>query len=172
MEISQERLDLALRQLRPSDWERFERFASTFLASEWTDLRTMASPSGDGGRDSELFSPKGKSNVVIQYSIQQDWTSKVRKTVKRLKETFLDARILIFLSNQLIGAKSDELKRELSDEEIFLDVRDKSWFVERTNLDGNRSAAAAELARVIVDPFLESKSPTQNFVKDCRAFAA
>jgi hypothetical protein len=93
----------------------------------------------------------------MQYSIRQDWSSKIRETLKRLKDSFPDARILIFMSNQLIGAKSDELKKELSNEGLFLDVRDKSWFVERTNLNSNRSAAAAELARVIVDPFLESK---------------
>jgi hypothetical protein len=40
---------------------------------------------------------------------------------------------------------------------LYLDVRDRSWFVDRTNLDKNRSAAAAELARVVVDPLLESK---------------
>jgi hypothetical protein len=48
---------LALDRLKPSDWEDFERLASDFLAAEFTNLRTMAHPSGDGGRDSELFSP-------------------------------------------------------------------------------------------------------------------
>lgn len=158
MEISQERLDLALKHLRPSDWERFERLASTFLASEFPGIRTMASAGGDGGRDSELFAPGGKANVVIQYSVTQDWSDKIRGTVKRLKETFPDSHVLIFMSNQQIGAKADKLKEELSGQAIFLDIRDRSWFVERTNLDGNRSAAAAELARVIVDPYLESRS--------------
>jgi hypothetical protein len=158
MEISQDRLDLALRLLRPTDWERFERLASTFLASEFLGIRTMASAGGDGGRDSELFAPDGKPNVVIQYSVQQRWNDKIRGTVKCLKETFPDSRILIFMSNQQIGAKSDELKKELYDQDIFLDIRDRSWFVERANLDGNRSAAAVELARAIVDPYLESRS--------------
>lgn len=157
MEISQKRFELALRELRESDWQRFERLSSTFLASEWPNLRTMAEPSGDGGRDSELFSPTGVANVVIQYSIQKDWASKIRLTAKRLTETFPDANILVFLSNQEIGAKSDSLKRELSSRGMFLDVRDRSWFIERANLDSNRIAAATELSRVIVDPLLETK---------------
>jgi len=140
MEVSQERFELALRELRDSDWERFERLSSTFLASEWPNLRTMASPTGDGGRDSELFSPKGTANVVIQYSIQKEWTAKIRLTAKRLAATFPDANILVFMSNQEIGAKSDQLKSELSSRGIFLDVRDRSWFIERANLDSNRSA--------------------------------
>lgn len=157
VEISQERFELALRELRSSDWERFERLASTFLASEWTEVRTMASPSGDGGRDSELFSPTGKPNVVIQYSIQEDWSSKISRTVKRLRETFPNAKILVFVSNQQIGAKADEIRKRLLDEGFFLDVKDRSWFVERANIDQNRSNAAAELARVVVDPLLESE---------------
>jgi hypothetical protein len=118
----------------------------------------MATPSGDGGRDSELFAPADSPNVVIQYSIQRDWGDKIRRTVRRLKDTFPSAAILIFVSNQQIGAKADELKKELSKQGVFLDVRDKTWFVERANTDSNRAKAATELARVIVDPILESKN--------------
>jgi hypothetical protein len=157
MEVSQERFEFALKQLRASDWERFERLASAFLASEWTDICTMATPDGDGGRDSELFSPTGTANVAIQYSVQQDWGTKIRRTVKRLATTFPNVNILVFVSNQQIGAKSDSLRKEFSAVGLYIDVRDRSWFVERTNLDNNRSAAAAELAHAIVDPLLESK---------------
>ncbi|MFB6415093.1 MULTISPECIES: hypothetical protein [Bradyrhizobium] len=93
MEISQERFLLALSGLKPSDWERFERLASTFLVSEWPKLRTMASPSGDGGRDSELFCADGAPNLAIQYSVQLDWAEKIRATAKRLAETFSQASI-------------------------------------------------------------------------------
>jgi len=118
----------------------------------------MASAGGDGGRDSELFSAEGVPNVVIQYSVQYDWVAKIRATVVRLQETFPAANVLVFISNQLIGAKADDLKSELSKKGIHLDVRDKSWFVERCNLDESRSSAAAELARVIVDPLLEASA--------------
>jgi hypothetical protein len=105
MEVSTQRFELALSQLRLSDWEHFERVASAFLASEWDDIRSMAAPEGDGGRDSELFSPNGVANVVIQYSIQVDWAAKIRRTLARLKTTFPKARILVFLSNQKLGQK-------------------------------------------------------------------
>ncbi|KJC55481.1 hypothetical protein UB31_00430 [Bradyrhizobium sp. LTSP849] len=153
---------MALGGLKPSDWERFERLASTFLASEWPKIRTMASAGGDGGRDSELFCADGVSNVVIQYSVQYDWAAKVHATVTRLQETFPDATLLVYVSNQLIGAKADALRTELSKKGIYLDIRDKSWFVERCNLDQSRSAAASELARVIVDPLLEASGVKHN----------
>ena len=40
---------LALDRLEPSDWEHFENLASAFLVPEFENLRTMASPAGDGG---------------------------------------------------------------------------------------------------------------------------
>lgn len=156
MEISADRLQFALKFIKPSEWERFERLASSFLASEWPDIRNMTTASGDGGRDSELFSTTENPNVVIQYSVQEAWKDKISKTITRLETTFPDARNLIYVSNQQIGAKADSLKKDLRKKNIYLDVRDMSWFVERCNLDDNRKAAAAEFARAIVDPLLEA----------------
>lgn len=51
---------IALDQLQPSDWFQFETLCGQFLLPELGSLRTMAHPQGDGGRDSELFSPEGK----------------------------------------------------------------------------------------------------------------
>lgn len=53
--MSEKRLQLALERLSFSDWERFERFASEFLAAEMPDLRTVAGPSGDGGGTLNYF---------------------------------------------------------------------------------------------------------------------
>lgn len=43
------RLELSLERLKSSDWNRFERLSSAFLADEFDDIRTVASASGDGG---------------------------------------------------------------------------------------------------------------------------
>ncbi|MFN7971247.1 MAG: hypothetical protein U0166_02705 [Acidobacteriota bacterium] len=151
------RLRLALELLRPSDWERFERLASSFLAAEFDDLRTVAAPSGDEGRDSELFSPGTEPSVVLQYSVAGDWTSKIRLTAARLAKTLPDARILVYLSNQAIAAAADDLKRELRKNGVALDVRDKSWFLDRVNGSRASERAGEELAVAIVDPYLTDK---------------
>ncbi|MBS1066679.1 hypothetical protein JK164_12105 [Gluconobacter kondonii] len=152
MAISQGRFELSLENLKPSDWERFEKLSSTFLASEWPHMRTMAAPDGDGGRDSELFSPIDAAHVAIQYSVTKKWKPKINATITRLKHTFPDTNILVYLSNQTIGAAADTLKNEAAQHGIFLDVRDRTWFVERLDTDDSRRNAATELARVIVDP--------------------
>ena len=151
------RLELALERLQPSDWNRFERLASVFLATEFDELRTVASPSGDEGRDAELFSTASEPNVVIQYSVSADWRGKINATARRLNETIPNALILIYVTNQVIGAGSDSLKKTLRAKQgLTLDIRDRHWFLERVFESTGRQQAAEELARVIVDPYLSS----------------
>nr|WP_314583646.1 hypothetical protein [uncultured Pseudomonas sp.] len=156
--MNTKRLELALEQLDSSGWGHFERIASVFLASEFDALRTVASASGDGGRDSELFSPVNEPKVVAQYSVAQDWQAKVNHTVRRLNKTFPEVSILIYVSNQVIGADADGLKKNLRVKHgIALDIRDRNWFAERMNASMQNQTAAEELATVIVDPFLAAR---------------
>ncbi|TPL72291.1 hypothetical protein [Mesorhizobium sp. B2-3-15] len=154
MATSRERFSLALERLKPSDWEHFEVLASTFLASEFGTLRTMAAPGGDGGRDAVLFSPEGEPETAFQYSVTPQWANKIRATVKRLEQTAPQTRTLIYVTNQTIGARADSLRKELRKANISLDVRDASFFLERADEDIARSNAAAALAFRFVDPLL------------------
>ena len=155
MAISQVRFGQALDQLEPTDWERFERLCNAFFASELGELyRSTASTSGDGGRDAELFSPVGRAGIVLQFSIQSDWRSKIRETIKRLKEKAGKVPVLIFATNQRIGALADDLKAELRGKPL-LDIRDRDWFLARANFDENRSQAAQELYDAVVAPTLD-----------------
>lgn len=157
MTISRERFELALERLKDSDWERFENLASAFLAAEYPNLRTMASNTGDGGRDSELFSPDGEPSIVFQYSVCEKWQPKIRSTIKRINATFPKIKQLHYVSNQEIGPKSDKIRREFAKDGFYIDIIDRSWFLDRANTDQHRSAAASALAKIIVDPILEIK---------------
>lgn len=153
-----QRFELALERLQPAQWKRFEEFASEFLSSEFPNLRTMASPSGDRGRDAELFSPHDDPSVLLQYSVAVNCEAKIKKTVKRIKSEFPDANVLIYVTSQTIGADADDLKKKLrKDENLFLDVRDRNWFIERLHSSQQRELAAEKLARDIVDPYLMSR---------------
>lgn len=162
MSTSRARFQLALKQLKSSQWEEFERLCSVFLASEFSGLRTMASPGGDRGRDAELYSSQGISHVMFQYSVRSEWKQKINETIARIDQEFPNVSQLIFLSNQEIGAAADDVKSEAIGKGKFIDVRDRSWFLERMDLDDSRRAAAAELARLVVDPFLETSGIITN----------
>lgn len=145
---------LALERLEPSDWAHFEQLCSAFLVPEFPNLRTMAHPSGDGGRDSELFSPEGKPFIAAQYSITGDWKTKIKQTVTRLNSTFPTIKILVYMSNRQVGGQADEIKREVLDQGIVLDVRDRNWFIERAFTDAVRESAALQLIDRIARPYL------------------
>jgi hypothetical protein len=95
---------------------------------------------------------------VLQYSVTASWETKIKNTVAKITKEFKEVSILIYVTNQLIGAKADNLRKSLlRTNRIFLDVRDQSWFLDRLNIDSQREAAAEELAASIVDPLLESR---------------
>ncbi|MDQ0102986.1 hypothetical protein J2T10_002643 [Paenarthrobacter nicotinovorans] len=157
------RLKLALEQIQPSDWRLFESFAAEFLVVDYPMLRTTASPSGDGGRDGELFVPDGMPEIGFQYSVTKDWSTKIKQTRSRLKDTFPGIKRIIYVTNQVIGAGADQLKRELWDEYgVLVDVLDQSYFLERELTNPQRSAASDELSAKLVDPFLASRGVVAN----------
>jgi hypothetical protein len=115
----------------------------------------MASPSGDGGRDAEVLTFKGHAIHALQYSVTPNWATKIRETVARLKITNPSIQILTYVTNVAIGADADELKKEIRQEHrIYLDPRDKSYFLERFRSTSATERAAEALAVDLVDPLL------------------
>jgi hypothetical protein len=156
------RLLLALRTLKGSNWEHFERLCSAFLAVEFPLFRTTGSPGGDRGRDAELFNYSGSPSVLFQFSVQRDWKQKIADTLKRVTTEFPEATHIVFMSCQEIGAQGDDARGKAIALGLSIDIRDQSWFTERVNLDDSRRAAAEELARVIVDPLLHNSGVLSN----------
>jgi len=154
---TRERFEFALQNVKPSQWETFEQLASSFLASEFSNLRTMATPSGDGGRDSELFCDDGNPVIAFQYSVTEGWKAKLEATLKRLAETFPDIRVIRYLTNISIGARADDLKSEAIKRGKIIDICDQSWFLDRVSIDANRSEAAERFCDLIVDPILAQR---------------
>ncbi|WP_344142372.1 hypothetical protein [Polymorphospora rubra] len=149
-----DRLALALERLTPGDWQIFEQFAAEYLAVEYPSLRTTAAPAGDRGRDGQLYNVAEEPEVAVQYSVTSDWKGKISGTVTRLAETMPSVRELIYATNQVIGPAADEIVRTMRRRGIYIDVRDRSWFVERELTAPQREAAARELTRRMVDPLL------------------
>ena len=157
------RFKLALEQIESSDWRLFETLAAEFLVSDYPMLRTTASPSGDGGRDGELFAADDFPDVGFQYSVAADWSAKIKRTQKRLKDTFPKIRRIIFVSPRVIGAAGDALKTELwNDHQVLLDILDQSYFLERELTNPQRAAAAEELATKLVEPLLRARGVVSN----------
>ena len=153
-----QRFEFALERLQPGDWARFERFASQFLVFDYGQLHSVATASGDLGRDAELFSSEGDSSVLMQYSVTKSWAAKVKQTAKRIRENFAEVAILVYVTNQQIGADGDALKKEMrKDFKLALDIHDRAWFLDRMFSPSDRLKVAESLAKDIVDPFLSGR---------------
>ncbi|WP_328529773.1 hypothetical protein OG984_00775 [Nocardioides sp. NBC_00368] len=140
----------ALTSIEGTQWRLFERLANVFLADEFPSLRPMAAPGGDEGMDACLFRPVDDDDVVLQFSLRKDWDRKVKETCRRLKGTAPDVSVLIYATNQAIGAAANELKKVIRrDYRIFLDIRDQEWFL----TSRNRSAAVQAEAEQFMQPF-------------------
>ena len=156
--MSRERLNLALERIRPDQWKIFEEFASAFLTSQYPNIRTVATPSGDQGRDAELFSYDGRVPTVLQYSVSKDWRKKIKETAKRISVSLPDTAILIYVTSQPILSSADILKSDImKDYGLILDFHDMDWFLDRFAGDGHREAVSEALSQKIVDPYLMSK---------------
>ncbi|MEH0109783.1 hypothetical protein V6N00_08685 [Tersicoccus sp. MR15.9] len=154
----QNRLRFALEQVTTGEWQLFERLCSEFLVSEFPSIRTTAGPSGDLGRDGEVFSVPGEERTGFQYSVATDWKSKIKKTVATIDSNNLGYSLLIYCSSQRIGAKGDELKSELwKQQSLLLDIRDREWFCDRELESPTREAASADFCRHIVDPIVSTR---------------
>lgn len=156
--MKRERFDMALERLEATHWSAFEHLAATFFATEYPNLRTLACSSGDKGRDGVLFTPDDQPATVLQYSVTRSWEAKIADTVAVLLKNKVDTRTLIYATNQIIGPAADALSIKLrKDHGIALDVRDRSYFLDRLNTSPQVTLAAEELARLLVDPVLEQK---------------
>src|SRR3546814_10963998 len=60
------RFEFALEQLGPRHWQLLEELARQFLSVEFPELREMALPTGDKGRDGVLWRPDGDATTAIQ----------------------------------------------------------------------------------------------------------
>ncbi|WP_151544793.1 hypothetical protein [Actinomadura montaniterrae] len=153
--ISYDRFKFALTNLDGTQWRLFEVLANVFLSDEYSSLRPLASASGDDGMDAGLFRPEDDPQTVLQFSVRKDFANKVRETCERLKETQSDTNVLIYCSNQEIGAAANALRKKARQEyQIFLDVRDREWFLTQRNASAKVTAEAEEFCEKVADPQL------------------
>ncbi|UCC29364.1 MAG: hypothetical protein JSU86_14325 [Phycisphaerales bacterium] len=105
-----------------------------------------------------LFCDGDDPSYAFQFSTREDWDRKIKETAATISQECPETRILAYLTNRKVGPKSDSLAKEvLKKYKLVLDVRDRSWFLDRVNTTAARENAAEELARAVADPFLANE---------------
>ena len=109
-------------------------------------------------RDAELLQPDGEAQIVLQYSVAKDWERKIKDTAEKIGENFPDTTVLVFVTPHEIGPKGDAMRTAIRTSYHFsLDIRDRTYFLTRESASNQTVAAAEEICRVIVDPYLSSE---------------
>ena len=154
--MTRKRFEFALIHVNPTLWESFEDLASAFLADEYQSLRTLAG-SGDRGRDAILWQPEDDPTVILQYSLRKDWDTKILESARKISREFPDTQLLIYVTNQRVGAKADLARVNVRKKyHLHLDIRDRTWFLERHNRSPSTITASDEFSNLVVDPILAS----------------
>src|SRR6266516_1917267 len=157
--VTYERFKLALLRVDGTQWRAFEQLATVFLADEYPSLRPMASESGDEGMDATLFQPTDDPDVILQFSVRQDWAAKVTHTCNRLKKTAPSTTMLVFVTNQEVSPRAGDLKKRVrANYGMFLDIRDAEWFLAQRNRSRAVEAEATTFSELIADPILSGES--------------
>jgi hypothetical protein len=153
---------MALRELDGTKWRLLERVGTTFLASEFSELRAVADPSGDQGSDALLYQPVDDPSTIVQSSARKDWQDKIHETCRRIKKTYPKAHVLIFLTNQTMGSDAQKQRKSVREHHgLYLDPRDSEWLISQRNATAANAAEAEQLAQNIVDPLLNDGSIIQ-----------
>jgi hypothetical protein len=156
-----DRLRFALTHLQPGDWEAFEGLASAYLSSDFAELRLIAG-AGDEGRDA-VFSLPAQQHVVVQFAIVEDWKTKINLTLDRLAEAGHACTVLIYATSREIGPRAEAVKKDLlQNRGVFLDVRDRAYFVDQVHGSIAKTEAARALADRVVDPMLPGQDVVRN----------
>jgi hypothetical protein len=154
----------ALEGLDYRNWQLFEEVAAQFMADEFPRLRTLADPSGDGGRDGILHS-EDYPTVAIQYSVTPETSAKIRSTAKTLNDGHPEITNLIYVTPRDVptAVRDAETVQLRNQNRMNLDIRDVTWFVDREDRSSSTHAAAEMAAVRIVDPLLASAGLRDSF---------
>lgn len=137
--------ELALDAL--TDDALFEKVCSILLRDDFPGLVPLGG-SGDEGRDAVLRRGVfGEEEIVFQYSLTGQWSTKVRRELKRYETDESLPHSMIFCSSRSTqGATIRRLQAEAEAIGVKLEVRGRAWLL--MLLDGPRREVAERLLHV------------------------
>ncbi len=119
-------IELAL--LRFTDFAKFEDLATELMVKEgFTSIHKIGGI-GDDGIDAEQVQhyQDDVNNVVFQFSLQDNVSSKITATIKKLKDNHVEFSELIIVTNQQVNNKQDLRKKARTNHQVTLLVFDLS----------------------------------------------
>ena len=126
-------IEIALSRVGGTDFENFAQgfFAAT-LGADYVPMGGFHDGGADGALDDRLFEAVG-TQKFMQASISAEPKTKIRKTLKRLREFGRNPKSLIYATSQKLNL-IDQIQEDLSDElDCRIVIRDGHYFQHQIN---------------------------------------
>lgn len=141
---------VALAKIDGFPFEKFiQEFASTLMEENFKPLGGVHDGGADGYVATDIL--ENNSGVFVQVSVRDDVSTKIRQTVKRLKEYNREVRKLIYFSSHLV-TDIDKIENRLGkDLGCFVDIRDANWIANKINASSGTVAAYKNHLQHLID---------------------
>lgn len=131
-------IEIAISRVGGTDFENFAQgFFSATIGSDYVPMGGFHDGGADGALDDRVFEVAG-TQKFMQASITADPTTKIRGTIKRLREFGREVKSLLYATSQKL-THIDRIQENLSDElDCRIVIRDGHYFQHQIN--GNPGA--------------------------------
>lgn len=149
-------LGTALKFTVESHSDTFERFANSFLLSDYPELEGLGGKQDKGMDARVVVSESGQNQIVFQSCVspRNRAASKIEATLEKLTDNM--PLTLVYSSSATIGVSLDDTKRKLRQSSgVTLEVRDATWFIERSMTNSDRMRLSEAYALEILRPLYE-----------------
>ena len=152
IDVHPEIAQVALSKVEGSDFERFVNdFYPSLVGSEFQPLGGRHDGGADAFGGDPVHERVGSPTQFYQASVQQDSVTKIRHTIRRLKEYGRSLRTLTYVTSRDVPLL-DEVETKLSDEfDVTVQIRDMKYLVSHMNDKPGGQAAFEHHLRHLTD---------------------
>ena len=127
--------EIALSNVTGEVFEKFfHAFYSSIAGSQFIPLGGIHDGGADAFFEESIFEVENrKPTKFFQASIQEDFRSKIRKTVRRLKEVGRQPTVLEYFTSRTINKIDMEMENLSNELEVYIFIRDNKWIIANIN---------------------------------------
>ena len=118
--------------------EEFELFAQSFLAAvigvRFVPMGGQRDGGADGFFDEAVYEHPQRAGAFLQASINQNPSSKIKRTVRRLREFNRSPQHLTYVTNQIVPNIDVVEDRLSTDLDVTVQIRDQKYIITQTSI--------------------------------------
>lgn len=136
---------IALSRTSGADFEKFAlQFLATRLGPRFVPLGGQRDGGADGLINDTLYKHPNQPRTFMQASIEQNYRSKVRRTIERLNDFGRNPNRLLYITNQFIPIIDKAAEELITELDVVIDIQDGNYIMNHISADSGSIAAYYE----------------------------